>query len=250
MDINHLKQIAAETAVGYLQSGMVIGLGTGSTARFAILRIAQLRRDGALTDIICIPTSKETEELAQSLGIPLTTLQEHPDIDITIDGADEVSADLDLIKGGGGALLREKIVAQASMRNIIITDAGKLSEKLGEKWCIPIEVIPFALEPEKRFLESIGATVTTRSSQDGSSFITDEHNLILDARFGVLQDPASLSVMLNERAGIVEHGLFLGIATEVIAAFPGEVVAFQKGSGREMYLSKLNSVKDEQQETC
>jgi len=248
MDINHLKQRAAEAAAGYLQSGMVVGLGTGSTARFAILKIAQFLRDGTLTDIICIPTSRETETLARSLGIPLTTLHEHPEIDITIDGADEVSAELDLIKGGGGALLREKIVAQASTRNIIITDAGKLSEKLGEKWCVPIEVIPFALEPEKRFLERMGATLSIRSAKDGSRFVTDENNLILDARFGVVNDPASLATLLNERAGIVEHGLFPGIATEVIAAFPGEIVCFHNEDDPEQYLRKLRRLKDDQQE--
>jgi len=137
---------------------------------------------------------------------------------LTIDGADEVDPQLDLIKGGGGALLREKIIAQASRRNIIIVDAGKLVPRLGANWAVPVEVIPFAREPEKHFLTGLGATVTLRMAAEKTPFVTDQDNLILDADFGAMDQPADLAVRLNERAGIVEHGLFLDLATDVIVA--------------------------------
>ena len=215
---DELKQKAAHRAVEFIQSGMVVGLGTGSTTSFAVIRIAELIKSGDLTNIVGIPTSIRTEKLARDLDIPLITLDEQPEIDITIDGADEVDAELNLIKGGGGALLREKVVAQASRKNIIIVDESKLSECLGTHWALPVEVIPFATKTEANFLQSLGASVSVRSDENGQPYTTDQNNYILDANFGVMSDAAALAFELNERAGIIEHGLFLGLASEVIVA--------------------------------
>jgi len=212
------KRLAAFRAVGYLTSGMVVGLGTGSTAKFALERIASRIREGELNNLIGIPSSRQTENLALALSIPLTTLDEHPEIDLTIDGADEVDMDLNLIKGGGGALLREKVLAQASRRMIVIVDESKRSKRLGTRWPLPVEVLPFARQVEKNYMKSLGATIKLRQGPEGRPFRTDEGNFILDADFGPIEDPEALSRMLNERAGIVEHGLFIGLAAEVIVA--------------------------------
>ena len=197
---------------------MVVGLGHGSTAIFAVRRIARLLHEGRLRDIIGVPCSRQVEEDARRLGIPLTTLDEHPVIDLTIDGADEVDPDLNVIKGGGGALLREKIIAQASRREIIVVDESKLSPALGTHWPVPVEVAPFGWRSQAAFLDSLGAEVILRLNSDGSPFDTDQGNLILDCHFGPISDPAQLAARLNERAGIVEHGLFLGSATDVVVA--------------------------------
>ncbi|RMH86168.1 MAG: ribose-5-phosphate isomerase RpiA [Calditrichaeota bacterium] len=212
------KQQAAWKAVELVESGMVVGLGTGSTADFATRRIGRLLQEGTLREIVGIPSSLRTERLAREVGIPLTTFEDHPRIDLTIDGADEVDPALNLIKGGGGALLREKVLAQASARNIIIVDESKLSPQLGEKWALPVEVIPFARRVEEEFLKSLGASVTLRPGDDGAPYRTDQGNFILDARFGPIEEPAALAERLNARAGIVEHGLFIGLATQVIVA--------------------------------
>jgi ribose 5-phosphate isomerase A len=215
---DELKQKAAFRAVEFVDSDMVIGLGTGSTTRFAVERIAACIKAGELKNIVGIPSSVQTEELAQKLGIPLAGFEEHAQIDVTIDGADEVDPDLDLIKGGGGALLREKVLAQASRKNIIIVDDSKLTPKLGSNWALPVEVVPFAWKAEELFLNALGASVSVRTLNDGRSFRTDQGNLILDAFFGPMADPKKMALILNERAGIVEHGLFLGLASDVIVA--------------------------------
>jgi ribose 5-phosphate isomerase A len=215
---DELKQKAAFRAVEFVDSDMVVGLGTGSTARFAVERIAACIKAGELKNIVGIPSSVQTEKLAQELGIPLAGFEEHAQINVTIDGADEVDPDLDLIKGGGGALLREKVLAQASRQNIIIVDDSKLTPKLGTNWALPVEVVPFALKAEELFLNALGASVSVRTLNNGSSFQTDQGNLILDAFFGPMADAKELALMLNERAGIVEHGLFLGLASDVIVA--------------------------------
>lgn len=217
------KQQAAERAVEFVESGMVVGLGHGSTALFAVRRIADLIGAGQLSDILGVPCSVVIGDEAHKLGIPLTTLEDHPQVDLTIDGADEVDAKLNLIKGGGGALLREKIVAQSSKKEIIAVDESKMSEVLGSKWAVPVEMVPFGWRPQAEFLESLGATVELRRNTDGTVFETDQGNLIVDANFGPISDPAGLAAKLTQRVGIVEHGLFVKLATDVIVAGAGGV---------------------------
>jgi ribose 5-phosphate isomerase A len=212
------KQRAAEQAVEFVQSGMIVGLGAGSTAAFAVRRLAEKIRAGQLSNILGLPCSTQTGQEAGRLGISLTTLEDHPVIDLTIDGADEVDPQLNLIKGGGGALLREKIVAQASRREIIVVDESKLSPALGTHWAVPVEVIPFGWKSQAVFLESLGARPDVRKSKDGTIFRTDQGNLILDCTFGPIPDPAALAFQLAGRAGIVEHGLFIGLVNDVIVA--------------------------------
>jgi ribose 5-phosphate isomerase A len=212
------KKQAAARAVEFVESGMILGLGHGSTALFAVQRLAELLNSGELKDIVGIACSLAMEDEARALGIPLSTLQDHPVIDITIDGADEVDPNLDVIKGGGGALTREKIVAQASRREIIAVDESKLSPILGTRWAVPIEVVPFGWRPQAEFLESLGAEVELRTNDDGTVFETDQGNFILDANFGQIRVPAELAEKLNRRVGIVEHGLFVGLAADVIVA--------------------------------
>ena len=218
VDSSKLKYKAAERAVEFVKSGMVVGLGHGSTAIFAVRHLARSLRSGMLSDLLGVPCSLQVENEARQLGIPLTTLEEHPTIDVTIDGADEVDPNLDLIKGGGGALLREKIIAQASRREIIVVDDSKLSPLLGTRWPVPVEVLPFGLRSQVQYLESLGAHVRVRQTSDGTSFTTDQGNLILDCDFGPLAKPDKVASKLDGRAGIIEHGLFLGLATDVIVA--------------------------------
>ena len=213
-----LKKQAAERAVEFVKSGMVVGLGHGSTAVFAVQHIAQLLQSDRLRNILGVACSLQVEDEARQLGIPLTTLDEHPVIDVTIDGADEVDPNLDLIKGGGGALLREKMVAQASHREIIVVDETKLSPALGTRWPVPVEVVPFGWRSQVLFLESMGARVRVRQVSDGKRFVTDQGNLILDCNFGPLSETAQVAATLKGRAGIVEHGLFLGLATDVFVS--------------------------------
>lgn len=223
MDANQLKQAAAEKAVSFVESGMVVGLGVGSTAIFAVRKIGAMIRAGELKDIVGIACSLSVEEEAVKAGIPLTDLGQNPIIDLTIDGADEVDPDLNLIKGGGGALFREKIVAQASKRELIIVDENKLSPALGTNWPLPIEVNPFGWETHIDFLKTLGGEPNLRINEDGTTYITDQNNYIIDCDFGPINNPIDLSNTLNNRVGIVEHGLFLGLATDVIVARPGKI---------------------------
>ena len=221
MELNaqdRLKQQAACRGVDLIEPGMVVGLGSGSTVRFALEEIGNRIATHVLRDIVGIPSSSQTEQLARELGIPLTTLDQQPEIDLTIDGADEVAPDLGLIKGGGGALLREKVIMETSRTNIIIVDENKLSPALGTKWPVPVEVLPLARQPVWNFLVSLGARVDSRENEDGTSFLTDQQNIILDAHFGPIADPPQLAARLSGRAGIIEHGLFLNMASEIIAA--------------------------------
>ena len=213
-----LKQEAAEYAVQFVQSDMVVGLGTGSTAIFATRRIGQLLRNGALTGITGFATSEATLQEAQRLGIRMMELSMPLKIDLTIDGADEVDPKFNLIKGGGGAMFREKIVAQASAREVIVVDESKLSARLGTLHCLPVEVSPFGWQSQLRFLESLGARATIRKNSDGSQFVTDSGNIIFDCDFGPIADPIDLACNLGARAGIVEHGLFLGLTSDLIVA--------------------------------
>jgi len=213
-----LKKEAAEYAVQFIKSGMVIGLGHGSTAIHAIRKIAQLLQNGTLKNILAVPCSSQVEVDTRALGIPMTTLDEHPVVDVTIDGADEVSPGFYVIKGGGGALLREKIVAQATRREIIIVDESKLSDVLGTQWVVPLEVIPFGLGSNMQYLQSLGADVSLRKCADGTEFLSDQGNFILDANFGPINEPEDLAQRLAARAGILEHGLFLDVVSDVIVA--------------------------------
>lgn len=214
------KKQAAEHAVTFVEPGMVVGLGTGSTAIFATRHLAELLRQGALRDILGFATSQATWEQAQRLGIPMISLDMPRAIDLTIDGADEVDPNLNLIKGGGGALLREKIVAQASRRVVITVDDSKLSPRLGTHHSVPVEVLAFGWRSQLRFLESLAARAVVRKNLDGSQFATDSGNMILDCDFGPIADPAALAACLGLRAGIVEHGLFLELATDLVVAGP------------------------------
>ena len=217
MNSDALKRQAGEFAAGFVESGMIVGLGSGSTAIFATRRIAHSLHSGELTGVLGLPTSLATEAAAIKLGIPLTTLAQHPRVDITIDGADEVDPKFNLIKGGGGAHLREKIVAQATERLVIVADDSKWVDQLGATWAIPVEVIPFGWESQAAYLESLGAAPTLRMNGD-APFHTDRGNLILDADFGPIADPAALARQLESRAGIVEHGLFIGMTRDVVVA--------------------------------
>lgn len=216
--IDSLKRRAAEAAVELIEPGMVLGLGAGSTALKAIECIGERLADGRLRNVVGIPCSAQVAADAQRLGVPLASLDDHPVIDLTIDGADEVDPQLRVIKGGGGALLREKIVAQASRREIIIVDEGKLSDRLGTKWALPVEVIPFGWRTHLDFFAELGATVSVRSGDRNVWFRTDSGNLILDCNFGPMADPEGLAAALKGRAGIVEHGLFIGLVSRVVVA--------------------------------
>ena len=217
MDTLELKKLAGYRAVDFVESGMVVGLGTGSTAIWAVRRIAEKLRNGELRQIIGVPTSIVTEQEARSLGIPLATLDEQPAIAITIDGADEVDPALDVIKGGGGALLREKLVAQASRRMIVIVDESKLSAQLGTKFYVPVEVVTFGWESQARFLQTLGAVVKLRV-KEGNPFVTDQGNYILDCTFGPIANATQLAQQLKQRTGIVDSGLFIGLVTDLIVA--------------------------------
>lgn len=221
-DLDELKRQAAETAVESIESGMVVGLGTGSTTTFAIQAIGSRLRDGRLRDIVGVPTSDATARQAEANGIRLATLEEQPIIDITIDGADEADPNLDLIKGLGGALLREKIVAVASREVIIIGDYTKRVRQLGTQAPVPVEVIPFARRPVQNYLESLAERVVLRLKA-GEPFVTDEGNYILDCYFGLIDDPLEVALAIRARPGVVEHGLFLGIATQLVIATPDGV---------------------------
>lgn len=225
------KREAATLAVEFVQSGMVVGLGAGSTASFAIERIAALVASRALTEIRVVPCSVFVEGQARRLGLEIVELEAERKIDVTIDGADEVDPKLDLIKGAGGALLREKIVAQASRREIIIVDEAKCTAVLGTCSAVPVEVVPFGWRRQLRYLEDLGARATLRMSPDGTPFRTDQGHYIIDAQFGPIRDVPALAASLDARAGVVEHGLFLGLATDLMVADASDVRHLRRGSG-------------------
>jgi ribose 5-phosphate isomerase A len=215
---DRLKKEAGISSVDLIRPGMVLGLGTGSTTRFALIEIAARLKDGRLKDILGIPSSKDTEKHARELGIPITSFDERQEIDLTIDGADEVDPDLNLIKGGGGALLREKVMAQSSRRNVMIVDESKLSPALGTHFPVPVEVIPFAWKPVAKFLMSLGAEPILRMKGDSTPYTTDQNNYIIDSKFGPISNLNDLALKLGQKAGIAEFGLFIGTASEVIVA--------------------------------
>lgn len=222
-DSDTLKREAAERAVTYIQSGMVVGLGTGSTAVFAVRRIGALLAAGELQGIVGIPTAEVTAREAERCGVPLGSLDDYPAVDITIDGADEIDPRLNLIKGLGGALLREKIVAAASREMIVIADETKAVATLG-RFPLPVEVIDFGLEATRRAILRVAETagcrgeMKLRKKADGHVFVTDQGHLILDAHFGRIPDAPDLARGLAQIPGVVEHGLFIGLATRAILA--------------------------------
>lgn len=214
------KEAAALASLKFIRDGNVLGLGTGSTAAYMVKALGERVRAGL--KIRGIPTSVKTRELAASLGIPLTSFDEVQQIDVTIDGADEFDPQLNLTKGGGGALLREKIIASASKTVVIIADSGKQVAMLGN-FPLPVEVIPFAEALIFKRISALGATVTLRQGKDGKTFITDEGHHILDCHFGQIPDPPALARKLSDMPGIVEHGLFIGMASVVLVAKGSEV---------------------------
>ncbi|HET6619061.1 MAG TPA: ribose-5-phosphate isomerase RpiA [Dongiaceae bacterium] len=212
-----LKRAAAKAAVELVQDGMVVGLGTGSTAAFAVDALARRHRQGLR--FLGIPTSERTAAQARAVGIPLTSFAEHRRIDLTIDGADEVErGTLNLIKGLGGALLREKIIAAASQRLAVIVDGAKLVDRLGTRTPVPVEVVDFGLEATRAELGALGASVRLRLSPAGGPFVTDGHNRILDCEFGPIADPARLERRIGRVVGVVESGLFISRADSVFVA--------------------------------
>jgi ribose 5-phosphate isomerase A len=215
--IEEKKLRAAESAVGFVESGMRIGLGTGSTARHVLDLLGQRKAAGELRDIAGVATSRETEAIARGLGIPLISLDARQHLDLCIDGADEVDPRLDVVKGLGGALLWERIVADACDRVIIAVDDSKRVKRLGERASIPIEVVPFGWRTHIPHLESMSCLATLRCDEDGRPFVTDGGHYILHCRFpGGVPDPYALEKAVRERTGLIATGLFLGVATHVV----------------------------------
>lgn len=219
------KEAAARASLKFVKDGQVVGLGTGSTAAYFIKLLGEQVKNGL--EIRGIPTSLRSLELAQRVGIPLTTLDECQELAVTVDGADEVDPQLRLIKGGGGALLREKIVASATRQFVVVADASKQVQSLG-KFPLPVEVIKFAEALVAKRIRALGAEVHLRCEADGTPYVTDESNHILDCHFGEIRDANGLSRQLSEMPGIVEHGLFIGMASVVLLARGSEIVELRR----------------------
>ena len=225
------KQAVAERGASLVQSGMVLGLGSGTTSALMVQAIGRKLREGTLRDIVGVPSSSAIAAVARESGVPLATLDERPALDLNLDGADEVDPNLDLIKGLGGALLWEKIVATAAREVVILVDDSKLVSRLGTKAPLPVEVVPFGWKSHLAFIVSLGGAPTLRLEPDGKPFVTDEGNYILHCRFeDGIAGPAGLEAKLLGRAGIVGTGLFLGVAHRVIVGKPdGVEVLTRKG---------------------
>jgi ribose 5-phosphate isomerase A len=221
-DENLLKIAAAESAVAQVTDGLIVGLGSGSTAAFAVDTLGKRVQEGLR--ILGIPTSERTAAQARALGIPLSNLEDHPHVDITIDGADEVEQKhLDLIKGRGGALLREKIVASASKKLVIVVHSDKLVTRLGVKEPVPIEIVPFGWQSAAQRLSNLGAKPLLRRNPDGAPYLTDGGNYIVDCAFETIDSAESLAREIDHVVGVVEHGLFVGLTSEVHVAGAGGV---------------------------
>ncbi len=219
-----LKKKAGEYAVRYVKDGQIVGLGTGSTVKYTILKLGEMVKEGL--DIIGIPTSKATEELAKSVGIKLGTLDEYMDIDITIDGADEVDPQLNLIKGGGGALLREKMIAHASKYEVIVVDESKVRDVLGA-FPLPVEIVKFGHKRIMKDLSTLNCEPKLRR-KDGNIFITDNGNYIVDCQFPEIREPQKMERIIDEIPGVVEIGLFVNLANEVIVGKREKVEVMKK----------------------
>ncbi|MBV9230053.1 MAG: ribose-5-phosphate isomerase RpiA [Chloroflexi bacterium] len=213
------KQLAGNAAAMLVDDGMVIGLGTGSTASYLVYALAQRIQSG-LRIVGAVPSSQATKDLAGKLGIPLTDLDTYPQLDLYIDGADEIDTQLQLIKGAGGALLREKIVASAARRFIVIGDISKQVTQLGHRYPVPVETVPFAATPVRKHLEALGASVQTRQLA-GKTFITENSNIILDCTFpNGIANPIEIDALMHSIVGVVETGLFLNMAQQAIIGGP------------------------------
>ncbi len=223
-DVEAMKQSAAEGSLKFVRDGMVLGLGTGSTARHVLEGLARLIRGGM--DLRGVPTSLATAEAAKILGIPLTSLEEHPQLDLSIDGADEVAPNLDLIKGHGGALFREKIVEAASKKFVVVVDETKLVRRLGSNTPVPVEIHPFGWKSTMAAIEAIGAHGKLRL-RNRAAYRTDNGNHIVDAAFGPIRSPKRLASELERIPGVVAHGLFLGMADVVLVGGPKAVRALK-----------------------
>jgi ribose 5-phosphate isomerase A len=221
------KQAAARASMRFVRDGQIVGLGTGSTAAYAIRFLGERVHKGL--KIVGIPTSQRSKELAESLRIPVATLDDYQEIDVAVDGADEFDPGLRLIKGGGGALLREKIVASASKLFVVIADSAKQVPVLG-RFPLPVEVIPFAQALLVKRISALGASVTLRQYAYGNPFITDEGHHILDCQFAQIADPPVLARTLSDLPGIVEHGLFINMADVVLVGKGSEVVELRRES--------------------
>jgi ribose 5-phosphate isomerase A len=229
-DSETLKRAAAERALEWVESGMRLGLGTGSTVAHFLDVLGERIRAGGLARIVGVPTSVRTEERARELGIPLAELHDVQPLDLTVDGADEVDPDLDLVKGLGGALLREKMVAQASRRLLIMVDDSKRVPRLGTRAPLPVEVTRFGWKAHLPFLHDLGCEPTLRMGGDGTPYVTDNGNHVLDCRFPRgMDDPGAVEDALRARAGVVENGLFLGMATGVVVAGAGGIQVLERG---------------------
>ena len=229
-DADSLKRAVGVEAAELVDSGMRLGLGTGSTVAHLLVALAEKLNGGTLSDIVGVPTSLRTAREARELDIPLTSLTETPFLDLTIDGADEVDPELNLIKGLGGALLREKMVAQASRRLAIMVDDGKMVPALGTRCPVPVEVVQFGWDVHGPFVESCGADPVLRVGPDGGPMVTDNGNYIIDCHFaGGIDDAEGFEGAIRARAGVVESGLFLGMATEVLVGGPAGVRTLSRG---------------------
>ena len=223
--------MAGRDAARSVVSGMRLGLGTGSTVAHFLEHLGARLARGELTGVVGVPTSVRTEKAARELGVALATLEGLGALDLTVDGADEVDPGLDLVKGLGGALLREKMVAQASDRMLVVVDDSKLVGRLGEIAPLPVEVVPFGHASHMGWLRDLGAEPTVRAGGNGHPYLTDNGNLIVDCRFaGGIEDPVGLERQLARRAGVVESGLFLNLATEAVVAGKGGVRRMRRGS--------------------
>jgi ribose 5-phosphate isomerase A len=224
-----LKRQAAQRALQYVSNGMALGLGTGSTAAHFVRMLGERLQRGGLREVVGVPTSERTAALAREVGVPLTTLAAHPRLDLAVDGADEIDPDLNLVKGLGRALLREKIVAVHAGRFVVVADESKLVSRLGVKGPLPVEIVSFAAEAHLRWLSALGCVAELDLGDDGGPIVTDNGNFLALCRFpDGIADPVALARALAERPGIVEHGLFVGLATEAVVAGPGGVRVMER----------------------